>query len=77
MVTLGAQLLCLWLHHLSRHLSQAHLLLMSLTTNVLSIGWSKNKIQIQIQNKKLQQDVCKLQKQLIYMETYSRRENVK
>ena len=30
MVTLGAQLLCLWLHYLSRHLSQAHLLLMSL-----------------------------------------------
>ena len=28
-------------------------------------------------NKKLQQDVCELQKQLLYMETYSRRENVK
>ena len=25
----------------------------------------------------LQQDVCELQKQLLYMETYSRRENVK
>ena len=37
----------------------------------------KIKYKIQIQNKKLQQDVCKLQKQLIYMETYSRRENVK
>ncbi|XP_068675386.1 myosin heavy chain, muscle-like [Montipora foliosa] len=28
-------------------------------------------------NKKLQQDVCKIQKQLLYMETYSRRKNVK
>ena len=27
--------------------------------------------------KQLQQDVCELQKQLLYMETYSRRENVK
>ena len=27
--------------------------------------------------KRLQQDVCELQKQLLYMETYSRRENVK
>jgi len=28
-------------------------------------------------NKKLQRDVCELQKQLLYMETYLRRENVK
>ena len=28
--TLRAQLMCSWLHHLSRHLPQAHLLLMSL-----------------------------------------------
>ena len=32
---------------------------------------------LKLENKKLQQDVCKHQKQLLYMETYSRRENVK
>ena len=32
---------------------------------------------LKLENKKLQQDVCKLQKQLLYMETYSRMENVK
>ena len=32
---------------------------------------------LKLENKKLQQDVCKLQKQLLYMEAYSRRENVK
>ena len=32
---------------------------------------------LKLENKKLQQDVCELQKQLLYMETNSRRENVK
>ena len=32
---------------------------------------------LKLENQKLQQDVCELQKQLLYMETYSRRENVK
>ena len=32
---------------------------------------------LKLENKKLQQDVCELQKQLLYMETYSRRENAK
>ena len=32
---------------------------------------------LKLENKKLQQDVCELQKQFLYMETYSRRENVK
>ena len=32
---------------------------------------------LKLDNKKLQQNVCGLQKQFLYMETYSRRENVK
>ena len=32
---------------------------------------------LKLENKRLQQDVCELQKQLLYMETYLRRENVK
>ena len=32
---------------------------------------------LKLENQKLQQDICELQKQLLYMETYSRRENVK
>ena len=32
---------------------------------------------LKLDNRKLQQDVCELQKQFFYMETYSRRENVK
>ena len=32
---------------------------------------------LKLENKKLQLDVCELQKQLLYMETYSRRENAK
>ena len=32
---------------------------------------------LKLENRKVQQDVCELQKQLLYMETYSRRENVK
>ena len=32
---------------------------------------------LKLENKKLQQDVCEFQKQLLYMETCSRRENVK
>ena len=32
---------------------------------------------LKLENKKLQQDVCELQKQLLYKETYSRRENAK
>ena len=32
---------------------------------------------LKLKIQKLQQDVCELQKQLLYMETYSRRENVK
>ena len=47
----------------------------------LNSQWSKfNEEDIsdsKLENKKIQQDVCELQKQLLYMETYSRRENVK
>ena len=32
---------------------------------------------LKLENKRVQQDLCELQKQLLYMETYSRRENVK
>ena len=32
---------------------------------------------LKLDNKNLQQDVCELQKQFLYMEPYSRRENVK
>ena len=32
---------------------------------------------LKLENKRLQQDDCELQKQLLYMETHSRRENVK
>ena len=50
------------------------------TINVLkeSIQFNEEDITgLKLDNKKLQQDVCELQKQFLYIKTYSRRENVK
>ena len=53
---------------------------LGLTVNELkeSIPFNEENISdLKLENQKLQQDVCELQKQLLYMETYSRSENVK
>ena len=60
-----------------------------LKTKSKKLGWTVNELKesiqfneenisdLKLENNKLQQDVLELQKQLLYMETYSRRENVK